>query len=1154
MQVALSADREKMLAAWLGEALASGVAAASSPRACPQRKGSAVAPPTRPTPQPGCAPEIQVLRPAAGRVECAHPGGEPLASAPPTKADRRGCASAAAAPMTGVPGGGVSPPAPVADRCSPTAGIVPPMLDCIPPLESRGGELDAALPTALAACHESLAAQPAAAGVCTAPEGGRRGGSGATAEQVSPGAVAAGDEAADAVLGSGERAGRRHGKSALMRREKRSRLYLETQALANLVAIQHRAKEKPAAGGLRSLSAGVAGGQGIAVSSATPVETAAAQHGTLVTCNLSRDLGALPRIGPLPLAHRASALVVPYRPREPSRGGALSSVGLPIELRVGSLGGAAHAEGDGSRVAAACRPDEYTCVDAVHSSEGWFQSPSMPPRTCVVSLASCTVTEPGQLPPCGTGCCPLGAGGVELRLRQGRAELRLSYGGGRCAREGATQLLQGAVRLRCVLPPLLPSAVPAALRIPAGLTRLVLPGAVLRAHCGGPALRLCAPADCEPPSVAAQAQLARGLDGMPARIDPAAEVQPSAALPPRAAPGAAAALHVRPPPDSPPPAAAPAPGPVTGALPQRSAPTPLAQEWAGGGPCAAVQAASAALGASGATAAQVSLAAAAAGGEVADAALGQLAVAAVGGSSAASLGRQPHSNDADPQRAPRRLQQQPAPGPDAGGLRQREAPRPADAEPQPRGLSCALGDPSAGLSTPQRPAPCAPSASACPWAGDARAGRGQSVPLEVSAPLSGSSEPPHWACPRLDPPGAHSGRTTPPPLLSPAASPQLQPAQPPLDAPPLPPQFAGVWAPLPPGEAASAWDTFDPLHLSHERRAAAAGAAPEQASAELAAAQGGRRAADALARDAGQLLALALQRHAAAERRAEQYRQEVLTLQEERCHMRANLPPCPWGQRLRLDYKGRGGEGVVYHLAGSTDDSAIKYFTDSSGVGAEAGTAIAVRRLGHAWEVHLVLPTGLHAVPCSCANRSHICMTYPAYDGDLATAAAEVRLDLLDALAAFRAVLRGAALLHAVGSAHGDIKPQNVMATWRQGGWLARIALGDVGGSHQTPAWLPPDRVGWPATHVTDVYSATLVFIDLCTGCSGPLPPAQRTSVGVRTALQMVTTPPGSPRDRLIELAAGLTMNVLGRPPDQRLSAAGVLPLVEALIDRFARP
>eukprot|EP01062_Namystynia_karyoxenos_P082315 TRINITY_DN9256_c0_g1_i1.p1 TRINITY_DN9256_c0_g1~~TRINITY_DN9256_c0_g1_i1.p1 ORF type:complete len:976 (+),score=151.35 TRINITY_DN9256_c0_g1_i1:75-3002(+) len=202
------------------------------------------------------------------------------------------------------------------------------------------------------------------------------------------------------------------------------------------------------------------------------------------------------------------------------------------------------------------------------------------------------------------------------------------------------------------------------------------------------------------------------------------------------------------------------------------------------------------LGACGVTVEQAPLSAAAAGGDAADAALEQCVGAAIRRDSPASLGRQPHSNGANFQRTPRPLQQQPALGPDAGGLHQREAPRP-DGAPllfERCRLSCAVEDPGAGFSTPQHPAPCTPRAPASPWAGGASAGRGQScLPLELA---SGSSEPPSWAFPRFAPSGAHPGRATPPalppPLLSPEASPQQQPAQPAPAATPLPSQFAGV--------------------------------------------------------------------------------------------------------------------------------------------------------------------------------------------------------------------------------------------------------------------------------------------------------------------------------------------------------------------------
>eukprot|EP01062_Namystynia_karyoxenos_P022098 TRINITY_DN18449_c0_g1_i2.p1 TRINITY_DN18449_c0_g1~~TRINITY_DN18449_c0_g1_i2.p1 ORF type:complete len:967 (+),score=345.91 TRINITY_DN18449_c0_g1_i2:63-2963(+) len=303
-------------------------------------------------------------------------------------------------------------------------------------------------------------------------------------------------------------------------------------------------------------------------------------------------------------------------------------------------------------------------------------------------------------------------------------------------------------------------------------------------------------------------------------------------------------------------------------------------------------------------------------------------------------------------------------------------------------------------------------------------------------------------------------------------------------------------------------------------------------------------------RDAGRTLGPALQQGAEAEQRAAR-------LQEQLQRQQAEMPPCLWQEGLQLVWKGRGGEGPVYAVDGSAGDLAVKIFTNPVGINATAATTAAVRSLGHRWECHLALPSEAYRLPCVCGG--HCILTYAAYDGDLVAAAQEVTVDLVDALEVFRGLLRGAAVLHQAGHAHGDVKSPNVLAKWRQGGKVDHIALGDVGGVLQTAAWLPPDRVGSAAAPDTDVYAAALVFIDVCTGCRGPLPPDERTADGVRAALQGLRLPPGGPRRAkaarraaMIEKATGLAMAILGPAPPERLDAAAALALVDGALQELA--
>eukprot|EP01062_Namystynia_karyoxenos_P033062 TRINITY_DN24330_c0_g1_i2.p1 TRINITY_DN24330_c0_g1~~TRINITY_DN24330_c0_g1_i2.p1 ORF type:complete len:335 (+),score=80.01 TRINITY_DN24330_c0_g1_i2:461-1465(+) len=322
-------------------------------------------------------------------------------------------------------------------------------------------------------------------------------------------------------------------------------------------------------------------------------------------------------------------------------------------------------------------------------------------------------------------------------------------------------------------------------------------------------------------------------------------------------------------------------------------------------------------------------------------------------------------------------------------------------------------------------------------------------------------------------------------------------------------------------------------------------------------------APEAAARDTGLALALARQQQRAeAEQRAAQHEQDAAGLREELRQRQENMPPCLWANGRRLEWKGRGGEGAVYQLEGSAaalqrpGDLAVKVFTQTGGVRGEVATTLAVRELGHAWARYLVLPEDkVHHVPCACGG--HLCTVYEAYDGDLAAAARELDFDLLDSLVVFRNVLRGASVLHSARLSHGDIKSANVLVQWRRRGAIEKVALGDVGGSHQTACWLPPDRIGCHAISTTDVYAAALVFADVATGCAGPLPPGQRDAVGVRSALQGLRVPtwvPPSERPVVLEKAVLLAASVLERPPYDRLDAAPVLAEVDDLLRQIAPP
>eukprot|EP01062_Namystynia_karyoxenos_P070702 TRINITY_DN6607_c0_g3_i1.p1 TRINITY_DN6607_c0_g3~~TRINITY_DN6607_c0_g3_i1.p1 ORF type:complete len:839 (+),score=227.05 TRINITY_DN6607_c0_g3_i1:84-2600(+) len=372
------------------------------------------------------------------------------------------------------------------------------------------------------------------------------------------------------------------------------------------------------------------------------------------------------------------------------------------------------------------------------------------------------------------------------------------------------------------------------------------------------------------------------------------------------------------------------------------------------------------------------------------------------------------------------------------------------------------------------------------------------------------------------------------------------------EAPPAMPLVAGVgiWAPTPSddgwGDAAAAQSGWAP-EPAVSAKAELAQLHMELTTQQLDLFELRVRAerAEAAAHDAGQSLEAARQAQAAAE-------SDAAKLREQFRQQREDMPPCLWQEGLRLLWKGRGGEGPVYAVDGSAADLAIKVFTDSTGVDAERALAAAVRQLGHPWEAHLILPTeDVYRVPCACGE--HRCLTYPTYDGDLGAAAAELPLNIVDALRVLRAMLRGTAVLEQAGKAHGDVKPQNVLAKWRLNNNLTHIALSDLGGSHESPAWQPPDRQHWPPEHSSDVYSVMLVFVAVASGSSVPLPPDMRHANAVRTALRALRLPPGAPpelKEAAVEVSARLATKVLEKTAAERLGASAVLAEMERVLNQ----
>lgn len=162
---------------------------------------------------------------------------------------------------------------------------------------------------------------------------------------------------------------------------------------------------------------------------------------------------------------------------------------------------------------------------------------------------------------------------------------------------------------------------------------------------------------------------------------------------------------------------------------------------------------------------------------------------------------------------------------------------------------------------------------------------------------------------------------------------------------------------------------------------------------------------------------------------------------------------------------------------------------------------------------------------------------------------AERRLDRETALSLARQIASGLASAHAVGFAHGDLKPANVLvrtdgtaklldfglarkATREE---LAETVVSEPGipGITGTPAYLAPEQWrGMPATPASDVYSLGLIVVELLTG-QRALPGTDivdilRTHDQLNVESLLTSWPPPD---------ASLVRRLLARDPADRVSA-----------------
>lgn len=156
------------------------------------------------------------------------------------------------------------------------------------------------------------------------------------------------------------------------------------------------------------------------------------------------------------------------------------------------------------------------------------------------------------------------------------------------------------------------------------------------------------------------------------------------------------------------------------------------------------------------------------------------------------------------------------------------------------------------------------------------------------------------------------------------------------------------------------------------------------------------------------------------------------------------------------------------------------------------------------------------------------------------------------AVVVLKDTMRGLAASHAMGVAHGDLKPQGVLLT-RSG----RVRLADFGLSTcdgrrllawSTPFYLAPEQWrGGPATPAGDLYAATATFFECLVGA----PPFHADSPAALSALHERGA---APLDAVPGPVRQLVAGGLAKNPASRPSARRVLTHVEEIANRVLGP
>lgn len=271
----------------------------------------------------------------------------------------------------------------------------------------------------------------------------------------------------------------------------------------------------------------------------------------------------------------------------------------------------------------------------------------------------------------------------------------------------------------------------------------------------------------------------------------------------------------------------------------------------------------------------------------------------------------------------------------------------------------------------------------------------------------------------------------------------------------------------------------------------------------------------------------------------------------------AELPASLAARFEKLAVLGQGGAGIVFKARDRLIDREVAIKILLAGLAGQGsilrGEATHLAKLEHERVVRLY-DFG------EADGAAYLVMEYVRGDTLWKRLASE-RPPLLEALAIAIELADGLAAAHALGLAHGDVKPMNLfldraghvkIADFGLARPVQEAAAGPKGEVLGTPGYMAPEQVdGMPLTPASDVYAAGVVLIEMLTG--------QRLFTG-RTSLSIMTQQARGPEFRPRDVNPGvpegldeLAMRCLSRDPARRPTATELAASLREWQERLIR-